>query len=98
MSAYVPSQARCQVMITFNVVKEPHGWAIRMDTRMTTPFWSRALAIQEANCLANDICRHGAHAEVVVEDHVALPASERIRTAGSPRRDLSVGRPSSARE
>jgi hypothetical protein len=39
-------------MITFNVVKEQHGWAIRMDERMITPFWSRDLAIREANCLA----------------------------------------------
>ena len=54
-------------MITFNVVKEQHGWAIRMDERMTTPFWSRDLAIQEANCLADAIRCHGERAEVIVE-------------------------------
>jgi hypothetical protein len=55
-------------MIVFNVVKEPHGWAVRMGERMTTPFWSRDLAIQEANCLAESIRCHGECAEVVVED------------------------------
>lgn len=54
-------------MITFNVVKEPCGWAIRMDERMTTPFWSRDLAIREANALADAIRCHGECAEVVIE-------------------------------
>ncbi len=54
-------------MITFNVVKENHGWAIRMGERMTTPFWSRDRAIQEARCLADAIRCHGECAEVVVE-------------------------------
>jgi len=54
-------------MITFKVVKEQHGWAIRMDERMT-PFWSRDLAIREANCLAAAIRRHGEYAEVSVDD------------------------------
>ena len=54
-------------MITFKVVKEQHGWAIRMDERMMTPFWSRDLAIREANCLADAIRCHGECAEVIVE-------------------------------
>lgn len=54
-------------MITFNVVKEQHGWAVRMGDRMTTPFWSRDLAIREANCLAQAIRCHGESAQVVVE-------------------------------
>lgn len=54
-------------MITFNVVKERHGWAVRMGERMTTPFWSRDLAIHEANCLADAIRCHGECAEVIVE-------------------------------
>lgn len=57
-------------MITFNVVKEQHGWAIRMEERMITPFWSRDLAIREANCLARAIRCHGECAEVFVEDAV----------------------------
>ena len=54
-------------MITFNVVREKHGWAIRLGEGMATPFWSRALAVREANCLANAIACHGEHTEVVVE-------------------------------
>lgn len=65
-------------MITFNVVKEQHGWAIRMDKRMMTPFWSRDLAIREANCLASALRRHGACAEVVVEG--AVPSEPLTQT------------------
>ena len=54
-------------MITFDVVKEQHGWAIRMGERMKTLFWSRDLAIREANCLADAIRCHGECAEVIVE-------------------------------
>lgn len=54
-------------MITFNVVKETHGWAIRLDDHMTTPFWSRDLAIREAACLADAIRGHGECAEVIIE-------------------------------
>ena len=53
-------------MITFDVVKEQHGWAIRMGG-MKTLFWSRNLAIREANCLADAIRSHGECAEVFVE-------------------------------
>ncbi|THD65253.1 MAG: hypothetical protein E7813_15535 [Bradyrhizobium sp.] len=56
-------------MITFNVVKEQHGWAIRADDMMT-PFWSRDLAIREANCLARAIRCHGECADVIVENAV----------------------------
>jgi hypothetical protein len=54
-------------MITFNVVKDQHGWIIRMGEGMTTPFRSRELAVREANCLANAIRCHGACAEVIVD-------------------------------
>ena len=57
----------CGVMIIFKVVKERHGWAVRRGELMTTPFWSRELAIREANCLADAIRCHGAPASVVVE-------------------------------
>lgn len=55
-------------MITFNVVKEPHGWAIRMGERMTTPFWSKDLAVQEANSLAHAIRCHGERTQVIIQD------------------------------
>ena len=54
-------------MIIFDVVKEEHGWAVKMGQRMTTPFWSRTVAITEANRLAAGIRRHGALTEVVVK-------------------------------
>ncbi len=54
-------------MITFNVVKEEHGWAIQIGERMTTPFRSRDVAIREANCLADAIRCHGACAKVIIE-------------------------------
>jgi len=54
-------------MITFNVVKDRHGWAVRMGDRMTTPFWSKDVAIRQANHLAAAIRRHGEGTEVIVE-------------------------------
>jgi hypothetical protein len=54
-------------MITFKVVKEQHGWAIRMGEHMTMPFWSRDLAVREANSLADAIRCHGECTEVMVE-------------------------------
>jgi hypothetical protein len=54
-------------MITFNVVKERHGWAIRMGERMIMPFRSRDLAVREANCLADAIRCHGECTKVIVE-------------------------------
>lgn len=55
-------------MITFKVVKQEYGWAVQTGAQMTTPFWSRALAIREAEALANAIRRHGVCAEVVIEE------------------------------
>ena len=60
-------------MITFNVVKEKHGWAIRLGEGMTTPFRSRDLAVREAKCLADAIGCHGQRTEVVVESHDPAP-------------------------
>ena len=57
-------------MISFNVVKERHGRAIRMGERMTTPFWSRELAIREAYCLTDAIGFQGERTEVNVEGAV----------------------------
>ena len=72
-------------MITFEVVKEQYGWAIRMGERMKTLFWSRDLAIREANCLADAIRCHGECAEVLVEVGVLneLPrgSKDRVRLA-----------------
>ena len=58
-------------MIIFNVVKEQHGWAVRMADHMTTPFWTRESAILEANSLAKAIRCHGACTEVNIERDAA---------------------------
>lgn len=76
-------------MITFNVVKEQHGWAIRLGERMTTHFWSRELAVQEANCLAGEIRRHGERTEVVIQDTGPIWSSNTmpefdLETLGAP--------------
>ena len=55
-------------MHTFKVVKEPYGWAVRVDPGMSTPFWSRVAAIQQADCLCSAIRSHGEAAEVVIEE------------------------------
>jgi hypothetical protein len=54
-------------MITFDVVKDRHGWAVRVGRRMTTHFWSRDRAVREANSLAEAIRRHGQRTQVIVE-------------------------------
>ena len=66
-------------MITFSVVKEQHGWSVRSGACMMTPFWSRDLAIREANCLADAIRRHGQHTEVVIE---CVEVGDRIAPVG----------------
>lgn len=81
-------------MITFKVVKEQHGWAIRMGERMMMPFWSRDLAIREANCLAAAIRCHGEHAEVIVD---GADSSEHLKDiqvhhgSGPPLRKVFAG-------
>ncbi|HEY2660014.1 MAG TPA: hypothetical protein VGI79_09855 [Caulobacteraceae bacterium] len=68
-------------MIVFNVVKEKHGWAVRMGDRMTTPFWSRDLAIREANTLADSIRSHGEFAQVIIQDpETSEVATSRLET------------------
>jgi hypothetical protein len=62
-------------MIVFNVVKEEYGWSVRMGEAMTTPFWSRTLAIREADSLAQAIRRHGESAQVIVEGAVPADSS-----------------------
>ena len=54
-------------MITFEVVREQNGWAVRAGERMTMPFRSRDIAVKEAHFLADAIRRHGQSAQVIVE-------------------------------
>jgi hypothetical protein len=62
-------------VITFYVVKEPHGWAIRMGEGMTTPFWSKHMAVQAANSLARAIRCHGERTQVIIQDLNEVRAS-----------------------
>jgi hypothetical protein len=72
-------------MITFNVVRERHGWAVRMGEAMKTPFWSREIAIREANCMADSIRSHGEFAEVVIEGSDPDDPPRTFRSAASQR-------------
>jgi hypothetical protein len=76
-------------MITFNVVRDRYGWAIRIGEGMTTPFRLKHLAVYEATCLADAIRRHGECAEVIVEstDPSAPPQPKRIGANPSARLD-----------
>ena len=74
-------------MITFSVVKEQYGWAIRVGEGMKTLFWSRDLAIREANCLADAIRYHGECAEVIVEGAGPNEVPKRIKGSSSARPD-----------
>jgi len=55
-------------MISFRVVKEPYGWAVRMGHGMMTPFPSRASAIEHVNGVAEALRRRGEPVEVVLEE------------------------------
>ena len=74
-------------MVTFEVEKEQYGWAIRMGERMKSLFWSRDLAIREANCLADAIRCHGECAEVIVEGADPNELPTRIKGSSSARLD-----------
>jgi hypothetical protein len=63
-------------MITFKVVRERHGWAIRTGEEMMTPFWSRELAIREVDRMAAGLNRHGAPTEVLIEEDVPLETND----------------------
>jgi hypothetical protein len=59
---------------------------------MMTPFWSRDLAIREANCLANAIRCHGECAEVIVEGADASQPLTKIKGSSSSRREAALTR------
>lgn len=71
-------------MITFTVVKDQHGWAVRSGNQMTTPFSTRNLAICEADRLAAAIRRHGVLIEITVEE--PQPAEEASGPSTAPAR------------
>lgn len=58
------AQEATSALITFEVVKESYGWAIRRDRQMMTPMWCRDLAVAEAERMVEALRRHGERAEV----------------------------------
>lgn len=81
-------------MHTFKVVREEYGWAVRLGPAMTTPFWSQAAALREANALCEGLRSHGVAAEVVVEAGWEAEPSAASRR-GTPRDSAGAnhGRP-----
>ena len=72
-------------MLTFKVVKEEYGWAVRLGRGVATPFWTRAAAIREAHQLCERMRGHGLAAEVVIEeDGAPSPPSSGATTPGRP--------------
>ncbi len=61
-------------MLTFKVVKEEYGWAVRLGRGMATPFWTQAAAIREAHQLCERMRGHGLAAEVVIEEEEGVQA------------------------
>ncbi len=55
-------------LITFEIVKESYGRAIRRDDQMMTPMWCRALAEADAERMVQALRRHGERAEVRICD------------------------------
>lgn len=68
--------------ISFRVVKEPYGWAVRVGEGMMTPFRSKVLAVRHANGFADALRRCGEPVEVVVEER---PAEARSFARRRPR-------------
>ena len=59
---------RERATITFEVVKEAYGWAVRRDRQMMTPCWCKALAVDQARRMVDALRRHGERAEMRVSD------------------------------
>lgn len=67
--------------LTFHIVKEPYGWAVRLPREGMMPFRSRRRAFETAARLASDCRWAGARAEVAVDESwpTASPAWRRAR-------------------
>lgn len=53
-------------MITFEIVKEPYGWAVRRDNCMMMPAWCKAVAVEEAQRMVSVLNRHGQQAQLKI--------------------------------
>lgn len=77
--------------ISFRVVKEPYGWAVRLGEGMMTPFRSQMHAIEHAYGIAEALRRRGERAEVVIEPCADRPHGALARRRGSLRRAQDQG-------
>ena len=55
-----------KAMITFEIVKEPYGWAVRRDDCMMMPAWCKAVAVEEAQRMVSTLHRHGQQAQLTI--------------------------------
>jgi hypothetical protein len=62
-------------IVTFKVVKEPHGWAVRLPQGAMMPFRWRRLALDQAKALAKSCNRAGGAADVELD--AARPTDSR---------------------
>lgn len=62
-----PSEA--EPVTIFRVVKEPHGWSVRLNGSMMTPFTSRELATEHACHYAEKLRSAGRAAEVTIDQN-----------------------------
>jgi hypothetical protein len=60
-------------MITFEVVKDSHGWAVRRDNSMMMPASCRAAALAAAEQMVSALSRHGQAAKIEVTGAVSRP-------------------------
>jgi hypothetical protein len=66
---YVDFGARAgalQSMVTFEIVKESYGWAVRSGDCMMMPAWCEAVAVAEAERMVSDLRRNGQQAQITV--------------------------------
>lgn len=62
-------------MLTFEIVKEPYGWAVRRDSCMMMPAGSKAVALEEAQRMVTALIRSGQRAEL---KDAETPCSDRV--------------------
>ncbi len=65
-------------MLTFEIVKEPYGWAVRRDNCMMMPAGCKAVAVKEAQRMVTALIRSGQRAELKDAEAPCLNLAEPI--------------------
>lgn len=71
-------------IISFRIVREPYGWAVRMGDGVMTPFESRQLALQHAQGFADVLRGCGERVEVVCDEEAASRPRPSLRRTRFP--------------